>query len=97
MLKDLSVLLYKLLKNKKDTSNSFFLSNDVVEIYPVVFSNDGIALKTPIQFDKDRNINVRLENNEITLEQCQSKKFLEKKLLCEKLICEGVVSSYQPQ
>ena len=45
VLKHLSVLLYKLLKNEKDTSNSFFVSNDVVEVYPVVFSNDGTALK----------------------------------------------------
>ena len=93
MLKHLSVLLYKLLKNKKDTSNSFFVSNDVVEVYPVVFSNDGTALKASIQFDEDRNVNVELENHEMTLEQCQSKSFLEKKLLLEKLIYEAVVSS----
>ena len=93
MLKHLSVLLYKLLKNEKDTSNSFFVSNDVVEFYPVVFSNDGTALKLLIQFDEDRNVNVGLENHEMTLEQCQSKPFLEKKLLLEKLICEAVASS----
>ena len=93
MLEHLSVLLYKLLKNEKDTSNSFFVSNDVVEVYPVVFSNDGTALKPSIQFDEDRNVNVGLENHKMTLEQCQLKPFLEKKLLLEKLIWEAVVSS----
>ena len=93
MLEHLSVLLYKLLKNEKDTSNSFFVSNDMVEVYPVVFSNNGTALKPSIQFDEDRNVNVGLENHKMTLEQCQSKSFLEKKLLLEKLIWEAVVSS----
>ena len=91
MLKHLSVRLYKLLKNEKDTSSSFFVSNDDVEVYPVVFSNDGTALKPSIQFDKDRNVNVGLENNEMNLEQCQSKPFLEMKLLLGKLICEADV------
>ena len=91
MFKHLSVLLYKLLKNEKDTSNCFFVSNDVVEVYPVVFSKDGTALKPSTQFDKDRNVNVGLENHEMTLEQCQPKPFLEKKLLLEKLICKAVV------
>ena len=68
VLKDLSVLLYKLPKNEKDASNSFFVSNDVVEVSPVVFSNDGTALKPSKQFDKDSNINVGLENQEMTLE-----------------------------
>ena len=68
MLKDLSVLLYKLPKNEKDTSNSFFVSNDVAEVYPVVFSTDGTALKPSKQFDEDRNVHVRLENQEMTLE-----------------------------
>ena len=85
MLKHLSVLLYKLLKNEKDTSNSFFVSNDVVEVYPVVFSNDGTALKLNT-IDNDRNVNAGLENHEMTLEQYQSKPILEKKLLLEKLI-----------
>ena len=91
MLKHLSVRLYKLLKKEKDTSSSFFVSNDVVEVYPVVFSNDGTALKPSIQFDKDRNVNVGLGNHEMNLEQCQSKSFLEKKLLLGKLICEADV------
>ena len=64
VVKHLSVLLYKLPKNKKDTSNSFFVSNDVVEVYPVVFSNEGTALKPSIQFDEDRNVNIGLENHE---------------------------------
>ena len=93
VLKHLSVLLYKVLENEKDTSNCFFVSNDVVEVYPVVFSKDGTALKSSIQFDKDGNVNVGLENHEMTLEQCQPKLFLEKKLLLEKLICEAVVCS----
>ena len=86
VLKHLSVLLYKLLKNEKDTFNSFSVNNDLVEVYPVVFSNDGTALKPSIQFDEDRNANVGLENHEMTLDQCQSKPFLEKKSLLEKLI-----------
>ena len=85
--------MYKLLKNEEDTSNSFLVSNGVVEVYPVVFSNDGTTLKPPIKFDEDRNVNVGLENHEMTLKQCQSKPFLEKKLLLEKLISEAVVSS----
>ena len=68
MLKDLSVLLYKLPKNEKDTSNSFFVSNDVAEVSPVVFSNDGTALKPSKQFVEDRNVDVGLENQEMTLE-----------------------------
>ena len=64
-----------------------------MEVYPVVFSNDGTALKPSIQFDKDRNVNVGLKNHEMTLEQCQSKPFLEKKLVLEKLICKSVFSS----
>ena len=62
------VHLYKLLKNEQDTSNSFFVSNDAVEVYHVVFSNDVTALKPSIQFDKDRNVNVELENHDTTLE-----------------------------
>ena len=68
MLKHWCVQLYKLLKNKQDISNSFFVSNDVVEVYHVVFSNDGTALKPSIQFDEDRNVNVELENHDTTLE-----------------------------
>ena len=34
----------------------------------VVFSNDGTALKSSVQFDEDRNVNVGLENHEMTLE-----------------------------
>ena len=79
MLKYLSILLYKLLKNEKDTSNSFFVSNNVVEVYRVVFSNDGTALKPSIQFDEDGNVNVEYEDHEMTFEQCQSKPFLDKK------------------
>ena len=75
VLKYLSVLLYKLLKNEKDTSNSFFVSNNVVEVYPVVFLNNGTALKPSIQFDEDRNVNVGLEKHEMTFEQSQSKPF----------------------
>ena len=71
--------MYKLLKNEKDTSNSFFVSNDVVEVYRVAFSNDGTALKPSIQFDEDRNVNVEFEDHEMTFEQCQSKPFLDKK------------------
>ena len=94
----LSVLLYKLLKNEKDTYNSFFVSNDMVEVYPVVFSNDGTALKPSIQFDEDRNVNVGLENHEMTLEQYQSKPFLEKKLLLEKLNMRSCcLLCYQPE
>ena len=44
LLKPLSAFLYKLLKNEKNTSNSYFVSDDVVENYPVVFSNDATAL-----------------------------------------------------
>ena len=65
----------------------------MVEVYPVVFSNDGTTLKPPIKFDEDRNVNAGLENHEMTWKQCQSKPFLEKKLLLEKLISEAVVSS----
>ena len=97
MLKHLSELLHKLLKNEKDSSSSFSVSNDLVEVCPVVFSNDGTALKPSIQFDEDRNVNVGLENQEMTLHQCQSKPFLEKKSLLEKLICEAVVSSVTSQ
>ena len=89
----LNLLLYKLLKNKKDTFNSFFVNNEVVEVYHALFSNDGTALKPSIQFDKDRNVNFGLKNHEMTLEQCQSKPFLEKKLLREKLTCESVGTS----
>ena len=55
----------------------------MVKVYLVIFSNDLTTLKPLIQFDEDRNVNVGLENHEITLEQCQLKPVLVKKLLLE--------------
>ena len=50
-----------------------------MEVYRVVFSNDGTALKPSTQFDEDGNVNVEFEDHEMTFEQCQSKPFLDKK------------------
>ena len=48
----------------------------MVKVYLVIFSNDLTILKPLIQFDEDRNVNVGLENHEITLEQCKLKPVL---------------------
>jgi len=93
VLKYLSLLLYRLLKNENQSSNNIFVSNDVVEVYPVVFSNDGTTLKPSIQFDEDQNVNVGLEMNELTYDYCKSKPFLEKEKLIKNIVCEAVVLS----
>lgn len=93
-MKYLSALLYRLLKNKNEDENDVtFLKNDVVEVYPVVFSNDGTALKPSIQFDEDRNVNVGLEMDDLTYDYCKTNQFLENQMLVKNIVCEAVVSS----
>ena len=95
VLKYLSLLLYRLLKNENEsqTETSALVANEIVKVYPVVFSNDGTALKPSIQFDENRNVNVGLEMQDLNYEYCKSNQFLDKELLVEKIICEAVVSS----
>ena len=80
------------LTNDCVTSDSF-VSNNVVKVYPVVFSNDGTSSKPSIQFGKDRNVNVGLEMHDMTNNKCKSKPFLERKVLLKKVVFEAVVSS----
>lgn len=94
VLKYLSLLHYRLLKNVNESDDgTTFINNNKVEVYPVAFSNDGTALKPAIQFDEDRNLNVGLESKELTYDFCKSKPFIEKETLVDTIVCEAVVSS----
>ena len=65
----------------------------MVAVHSVTFSNDGTALKPSIQFDEQRNINVGLEKNEVSLQYCRDNPFLDAKDLKEQIITEAIVSS----
>ena len=89
------MFLYRLLKTNDCATNDPFVSNNVVEVYPVVFFNDGTVLKLSIQFDKKRNVNVWSEMHDMTYIKCKCKSepFLEREVLLKKIVCEAVVSS----
>ncbi|XP_066927834.1 uncharacterized protein [Clytia hemisphaerica] len=89
----LTLLLYRLIKSNDQAVNKSIVNNDVVEVLPVAFSNDGTAIKPCIQFDERRNVNVGLEMMDINYQECQSKSFLDKDTITENIICEVVVSS----
>ncbi|XP_066920118.1 uncharacterized protein [Clytia hemisphaerica] len=92
VLKYLSLLMYRLLENNNDPPSTI-VSNTVVDVYPVVFSNDGTALKPSIQFDEARNVNVGLEMHEFDYDQCKTEQFLKKEMVAKNIVCEAVVSS----